>query len=221
MTTILILAVLATGRVAPDQVTFQYSFKKGQVIRSHMVMNMNMSMGAMNMTMDSSMHVDEANADGSASLTTQIDSGNMKMGSMNMAIPGKGKQFHMTVSKYGKRVVMDSDKNKDAPAVTVQEFPDRAIAVGESWDGQVQVQGGKQPVQVNAHFTLDSLRDNIAHVLVVEDGEVAKGVKIHGSGWMDWDTVKSIAVSAHIEGTEQMGGGMTPTFTSDVTTTVE
>jgi hypothetical protein len=212
------LAFAAQG----GKVTFQYNFKKGQVIRSHMVMSTQMSMGKMDMNMDSSMTVDDANGDGSANLTTSVDSGDIKMGGMKMAIPGKGKKYHMVVSKYGKRIEM---AKKDDASVVVQEFPDHPIGVGESWDGNVQVNGGRTTMVVNAHFTLDSLKTvdghKIAHLLVVEDGELKEhgGMKIHATGWMDWDIDQGIPTLGHMEGTQDMGK-MSSTFSSDQSTTI-
>jgi hypothetical protein len=205
-----------------EKVTFQYNFKTGEVIKSHLVVNSQMSMGKMEMTMDTSMHVDDAKPDGSASLTTQIDSGDMKMAGMKMAMPGRGKQFHMTVSKYGKRMDMGKDNSK----VVVQEFPDHPVGVGDSWDGTVQVQGGRTSLDVKAHFTLDSINADdghkLAHVLVVEDFENTDkgGMKVHASGWMDWDIDQGIPTAAHIEGTQAMGQ-MTSTFVSDQATKID
>lgn len=206
---------------AGDKVTFQYNFKTGQTIHSHIVVSTSMSMGKSNMNMDTSMHVDEANADGSAALTTKVDGGDIKMMGMKMAIPGRGKEFKMTVSKFGKRMDMGDSKT----SVTVQEFPDHPIGVGESWDGTVQVQGGKTSLSVNAHFTFDSVKTvdghKVAHLLVVEDGGTTGrgGMTIHATGWMDWDISQAFPTAAHMEGTED-AGGMSSSFVSDQTSTL-
>ncbi len=206
---------------AAQKETFQYNFKTGQTIHSHIVMNSTMSMGKTVMNMDTSMHVDSANADGSAALTTKVDGGDMKMMGMKMGIPGRGKEFKMTVSKFGKVMQMADSKS----SVVIQEFPDHPIAVGESWDGSVQVQAGKTPLSVNAHFTFDSVKTvdghKIAHLLLVEDGgTTGRGaMTIHATGWMDWDVAQGFPTAAHMEGTEDMGG-MSSTFVSDQTSTI-
>jgi hypothetical protein len=206
---------------ADDKVTFQYNFQKGQLIRTHLVVSSEMSMGKSTVTMDTSMHVDDTKDDGTASLTTKIDGGEVKMMGMKMPMPGRGKEYHMTVSKFGKAMEMADNKT----AVTVQEFPDHPIAVGESWDGTVQVQGSRTPMQVKAHFTFDSIKNvdghKLAHLLVVEDGGMADkgGMTIHATGWMDWNIDQGIPSAAHVEGTEEMGK-MTGTFVSDQTTTI-
>ena len=222
--TIIVLSLGAGFAIAhaDQKVTFQYNFKKGQVVRTHLVMNADMSMGKSSTTMDTSMRVDDAKDDGSASLSTQIDSGEFSMGPMKMAIPGKGKQFHMTVSKFGKQ--LETSDNAKA-LVVVQEFPDHPIAVGESWDGSVQIQAGRTPTQINAHFTLDSIKSDhghkIAHLLMVEDGEIKDrgDIKIHATGWMDWDLDQSLPVASHVEGTEDMGK-MNMNFVADSTSTL-
>ena len=208
---------------AKDKVTFEYKFKTGQTIRSHIVVDTDMSMGKSNLTMDSSMHVDSANPDGSANLTTKIDGGDMKMMGMKMKVPGRGKEYHMTVSKYGKR--MEMGDSKDKATVVVQEFPDHPIGVGESWDGNVQIQGGRTPMEVTAHFTLDSIKNvsghKIAHVLMVEDADLQdQKMKIHATGWMDWDVDQGIPTASHVEGTQDMSK-MSTTFVTDSTTTID
>jgi hypothetical protein len=220
---IALIALAASCAVAQaEKETFQYNFKTGQTIHSHIVMNTSMSMGKSVMNMDTSMHVDEAKADGSAALTTKVDGGDIKMMGMKMAIPGRGKEFKMTVSKFGKRMDMGDAKT----SVVVQEFPDHPVAVGESWDGSVQVQGGKMAITVNAHFTFDSVKTvdghKLAHLLVVEDGgTTGRGaMTIHATGWMDWDIAQAFPTSSHMEGTEDTSG-MSSTFTSDQTSTIE
>lgn len=221
--TLTLFAIAAAFAVAhaDDKVTFQYNFKKGQVVHTHIAMTADMPMGKSNTTMDTSMHVDDAKDDGSAQLSTQIDSGEFSMGPMKMAIPGKGKQFHLTVSKFGKQLESGDSK----AAVVVQEFPDHPVAVGESWDGFVQMQAGKTPTQINAHFTLDSVKSSngrkLAHLLMVEDGEIKDrgDIKIHATGWMDWDMDQSIPVASHVEGTEDMGK-MDMNFVADTTSTL-
>jgi len=216
--TCLILKPLAHG--TDDKITFQYNFRKNEVIHSHMVINSQVQSNQVVMTMDSSMHVDDVKDDGSAVLSTQIDHGEMKMGSMKMNLPLGGKRTIMTVSKYGKRLEMKDKK----VSVSLQEFPDHAIGVGESWDGAIVMQGQRDAMEINAHFTLDSLKTvdghQVAHVLVVEDGDASKDMHVHATGWMDWDTSLGIATIAHVEGTETMGK-MQNTFTTDQASTID
>ena len=73
---------------------------------------------------------------------------------MKMGIPGKGKEYHMTASKCGKALEL-SDKKM---AVNLQEFPDHPIGIGESWDGSIQVQGGKGSFMVTPTSPLIRLR---------------------------------------------------------------
>ncbi len=205
--------------VTDNKITFQYNFRKDEVIRTHVDINSQMG-GQMNISMDTSMHVDAANPDGSAVLTTQMDSGNMKMGSIKIAMPGRGKKSTITVSKFGKRLETGNSK----VSVVLQEFPDHAIGVGESWDGTMQMQSQRGSMDINAHFTLDSVKTvdghKVAHLLVVEDGDVTKDMHVHATGWMDWDTQLGLATAGHIEGTQNMGKSQFA-FTTDQTSKID
>ncbi len=224
MSTLLVLAILAAGHsnnAKPEKVTFQYNFKVGQTIHTTMKVSAQMNMGNTQTDLAVSTHVDEVKEDGSATLTTSMDSGTTSFGSNKMHLPGMGKKFQMTVSKFGKIVL-----KKDAKAtVVVQEFPDHAIAVGESWDGFINVNGGRTSIDVKTHFTFESLKSvdghKIAHLLMDEDNTNDKAdIKIKATGWLDWDVDQSYPVTGHSEGDEQIGK-MNVHFLSDQTATIE
>ena len=108
------------------------------------------------------------------------------------------------------------------PTVTMQEFPNHPVAVGESWDGSIQTAAGRGQIDVNAHFTLESVNTvdghKIAHIAVVEDGgTTGRGaVKIHATGWMEWDVDRGLPLRSHMEGSQDVSG-MSSTFTSELT----
>jgi len=224
MSTLLVLAILAarhSGNFEPEKVTFQYNFQAGQTIHTDMKISTQMNMGSSETNLSVKTHVDAVGPDGSATLTTSMDSGTMSMGSNKLHLPGMGRKYQMTVSKFGKIVL-----KKDARAtVVVQEFPENPIEVGGSWDGTININGGKTSIAVTSHFTLESVKTvdghKIAHLLVEEDNTQGDSdIKIKATGWLDWDVNQSYPVSGHTEG-DQLIGKMTVHFVSDQSASVE
>jgi hypothetical protein len=180
-----------------------------------------MNMGSSETELSVKTHVDQLNEDGTATLTTSMDSGTTSLGGNKLHMPGMGRKYQMTITKFGKIVL-----KKDARAtVVVQEFPDHPIAVGESWDGFIKLNGAKVSIDVKTHFTLESVKSvnghKIAHLLMDEDNTNDEAdIKIKASGWLDWDVDQSYPTAGHAEGDELIGK-MTMHFVTDQSATIE